>query len=161
MTICCRIGHWVRWETPPARKKQGDWRRRDNIERFPGESRGPSLGGRSGGSMGPGFRRESGLGMVSYLWVGGAGGGLTRNNAVRDGATTLNASLAKAGVHPSAAGAADRWVGASAGKAVWAWFHTLWVGGAGGGLGSSGGAHRAEQRVMETLHSIAAAGRRG
>src|SRR5438552_8269029 len=49
-----------------TRKKQRSWRRRDNIERFPGESRGPSLGGRSGGSMG-GFRRESRLGMVSSL----------------------------------------------------------------------------------------------
>jgi hypothetical protein len=28
----------------------------DNIERFPGESRGPSLGGTSSGYMGPGFR---------------------------------------------------------------------------------------------------------
>src|SRR5438876_10173836 len=73
-----------------------------------------------------------------------AGGGPERNNAVGDGATTLNASPAKAGVHLSAAGAADRWVPAfptdqvrglkAHGKAVWAWFHTLWVGGAGGGL---------------------------
>src|SRR5438876_9085090 len=38
-----------RWGT---NKKQRSSRRRDNIERFPGESRGPSLGGRSGGSMG-------------------------------------------------------------------------------------------------------------
>src|SRR5205823_1908513 len=68
------------------------------------------------------------------LRVGGAGGELERNNAARDGATTLNASPAKAGVHLSAAGAADRWVPASAGKAVWAWFHPLRVGGAGGGL---------------------------
>ena len=33
--------------------------------RFPGESRGPPLGGTSGGDMGPGFRRESGrIGFV-------------------------------------------------------------------------------------------------
>src|SRR5437667_4665405 len=56
---------------------------------------------------------------------------LTRNNAVRDGATTLTASPAKAGVHLSAAGAADRWVPAFAGKAVRAWFHPGWVGRAG------------------------------
>jgi len=56
---------------------------------------------------------------------------LERNNAVGDAATTLNASPAKAGVHLSAAGAADRWVPAFAGKAVWAWFHPGWVGRAG------------------------------
>src|SRR5437667_2063298 len=72
---------------------------------------------------------------------------LERNNAVGDGATTLNASPAKAGVHLSAAGAADRWVPAfptdqvppdqvrgqaraapglkAHGKAIWAWFHPL------------------------------------
>jgi hypothetical protein len=33
--------------------------------RFPGESRGPPLGGTSGGDMGPGFRRDSGrIGFV-------------------------------------------------------------------------------------------------
>src|SRR5437667_7063995 len=78
------------------------------------------------------------------LRVGGAGGGLTRNNAVRDGATTLNPSPAKAGVHPSTAGAADRWVPASAGKAVWAWFHNVGAGEAVGGW--KGITHRAAAR---------------
>src|SRR5436190_8173422 len=70
---------------------------------------------------------------------------LERNNAVGDGAITLNASPAKAGVHPSAAGAADRWVPAFAGKAVWAWFHPLRVGGAGGEL--SGGLREQPTRL--------------
>src|SRR5437667_8501808 len=92
MTICCRIGHWVRWENPPANKKQRSSRRRDNIERFPGESRGPSLGGRSGGSMEPGFPhgsspwaegpRESGLGWFHPGWVGRAGRWGTREQEV-------------------------------------------------------------------------------
>src|SRR5438034_1272559 len=69
----------------------------------------------------------------------------------------------KLGSHRSAAGAADRWVPAfptdqvppdqvrgqaraapglkAHGTAVWAWFHTLWVGGAGGGLERSKRVH--------------------
>src|SRR5215469_16645545 len=41
-----------------------------NIARFPGGSRGPLVGGTSGGDMGPGFRRDSGTGSVSSRGVG-------------------------------------------------------------------------------------------
>jgi hypothetical protein len=50
---------------PIAQQKTTPFVTTDNIERFPSESPGSFLDGASGGSIGPGFRRDSGPRKVS------------------------------------------------------------------------------------------------
>ena len=56
----------------------------DNVARFPGESRGPPLGGSSGGQVGPGFRRDSGPRTVFIPGRGGDAGGELKSRPQHD-----------------------------------------------------------------------------